>query len=154
MKPFSGTLAGRVPSDEDTGYNLAVRRKGCDVPIYEYRCLDNGHRFEVFQSMSDDAISVCEVCGAAAQRVLFAPAIHFKGTGFHNTDYGTKKRPQSGDAGNASNGGNSDSPASSDSAPSTSPSTSSDSGTSTSGADAPKVKEPAPKETAAKTAEA
>ena len=119
------------------------------MPIYEYRCLDNGHRFEVFQSMSDDAISVCEVCGAAAQRVLFAPAIHFKGSGFHNTDYGTKKRPQSGDAGNASNGGSNDSSTKSDSATSTS----SDSGASTNGGDAPKAKEAAPKDTATKTAD-
>jgi putative FmdB family regulatory protein len=62
------------------------------VPVYEYRC-NKGHEFEVVQRMSDDALTACEVCGAAAQRVLYAPAIHFKGTGFHNTDYGTRSRP-------------------------------------------------------------
>lgn len=68
------------------------------MPFYEYRCNECGHRFEVLQRMSDDPITVCENCGAeAAQRVLFAPAIHFKGTGFHNTDYGTKRRPVGGD---------------------------------------------------------
>lgn len=63
------------------------------MPVYEYRC-EEGHEFEVIQRMSDDALTVCEVCGSPAQRVLYAPAIHFKGTGFHNTDYGTKNRPR------------------------------------------------------------
>jgi putative FmdB family regulatory protein len=67
------------------------------VPFYEYRCKNCGHSFEVLQRMSDDPITVCENCGAEeAQRVLFAPAIHFKGSGFHNTDYGTKRRPVGG----------------------------------------------------------
>jgi len=61
------------------------------MPIYEYRC-DRGHTFEVIQRMSDDALDACEVCEAPAVRVLHAPAVHFKGSGFYNTDYGTKKR--------------------------------------------------------------
>jgi putative FmdB family regulatory protein len=61
------------------------------VPVYDYRC-EKGHRFEVVQSMSDTPLKKCEECGAPAQRVLHAPAIHFKGSGFHNTDYGTKNR--------------------------------------------------------------
>jgi putative FmdB family regulatory protein len=61
------------------------------MPIYEYRC-DKGHTFEVLQRMSDDALDMCEVCEAPATRVLHAPAVHFKGSGFYNTDYGTKKR--------------------------------------------------------------
>ena len=61
------------------------------MPVYEYRC-DEGHAFEIVQRMSDEALTKCDVCGSPARRVLFAPAIHFKGTGFHNTDYGTRKR--------------------------------------------------------------
>lgn len=68
------------------------------VPVYVYECQKNGHQFEVAQKMSDDPITKCEVCGSKVQRLLFAPAIHFKGTGFHNTDYGTKKRPKEGPA--------------------------------------------------------
>jgi len=60
------------------------------MPIYEYRC-DNGHLFEVMQSMSEDALTECVECGAPVQKVLHSPAIHFKGSGFHNTDYGTRK---------------------------------------------------------------
>jgi putative FmdB family regulatory protein len=73
------------------------------VPIYQYRCV-NGHEFEVMQRMSDDALDTCEVCGETASRVLFAPAIHFKGSGFHNTDYGTRRRPVSEDGGGSGGG--------------------------------------------------
>ncbi|MDX6554395.1 MAG: hypothetical protein QOD86_590 [Miltoncostaeaceae bacterium] len=69
------------------------------MPIYEYRCSDCGHQFEVSQRMTDDALTECPVCQGQVQKMLFAPAIHFKGTGFHNTDYGTRKRPVGGDGG-------------------------------------------------------
>lgn len=74
------------------------------MPIYQYRCV-KGHEFEVMQRMSDDALDTCEVCGAVASRVLFAPAIHFKGSGFHNTDYGTRRRPVSEDGGSGGSSG-------------------------------------------------
>jgi putative FmdB family regulatory protein len=60
------------------------------MPIYEYKC-ENGHVFDVIQRMSDEPLRECEECGAPASRVLTPPAIHFKGSGFHNTDYGTKR---------------------------------------------------------------
>ena len=69
------------------------------MPTYVYRCRDCDHYFEVVQSMSDDPVTVCEACGSEVTRVMFAPAIHFKGSGFHNTDYGTKRRPVGGDGG-------------------------------------------------------
>jgi putative FmdB family regulatory protein len=61
------------------------------MPIYEYRC-KKGHQFEVMQRISDDAVTKCEVCGAPVQRVFHPIAVHFKGSGFYNTDYGTRKR--------------------------------------------------------------
>ena len=61
------------------------------MPIYEYRC-DNGHTFEVMQRMSDDPLTECSQCGAPVQRVFHPVAIHFKGSGFYNTDYGKRKR--------------------------------------------------------------
>jgi putative FmdB family regulatory protein len=60
------------------------------MPIYEYKCA-NGHVFDVIQRMSDEPLSECQDCGAPAERVLHPVAIHFKGSGFHNTDYGKKK---------------------------------------------------------------
>lgn len=63
------------------------------MPIYEYRCPDCQHQFEALQSMSADPIRECPECGSdKVARVLHAPAIHFKGSGFYNTDYGTRKR--------------------------------------------------------------
>jgi putative FmdB family regulatory protein len=61
------------------------------MPIYEYRC-KKGHTFDHRQGFNDDPVEVCEVCGAPASRVFRAPAVHFKGSGFYNTDYGTRKR--------------------------------------------------------------
>ena len=60
------------------------------VPIYEYKC-DNGHVFDVIQRMTDEALDKCQECGASAARVLHSPAVHFKSSGFYNTDYGKKK---------------------------------------------------------------
>ncbi|MGH2850965.1 MAG: FmdB family zinc ribbon protein [Solirubrobacteraceae bacterium] len=61
------------------------------MPTYEYRCT-KGHTFEAVQSISDEPLTKCEVCGRPVVRVLHSPAVHFKGSGFYNTDYGTKKR--------------------------------------------------------------
>ena len=56
------------------------------MPIYEYRC-ENDHLFEVIQSMSADPVTACEECGAPVERVFHPIAVHFKGSGFYNTDY-------------------------------------------------------------------
>jgi putative FmdB family regulatory protein len=62
------------------------------MPIYEYRCI-NGHTFEVMQPISaGPTITACETCSAPVERVFHPIAVHFKGSGFYNTDYGTKKR--------------------------------------------------------------
>src|SRR5581483_6962782 len=60
-------------------------------PIYEYKC-KKGHVFDVMQSVNDDPVTKCEVCGSPVQRVFHPPSVHFKGSGFYNTDYGTRKR--------------------------------------------------------------
>ena len=75
------------------------------MPIYEYRC-ENGHLFEVMQKITDDPVTECETCGAPVQRVFHPIAVHFKGSGFYNTDYGTAKRKREGEK---SEGGGSDS---------------------------------------------
>jgi putative FmdB family regulatory protein len=62
------------------------------MPTYEYRCPE-GHTFELFQRMSDPRPDACEVCGAGpVERLLSAPAVHFKGSGFYSTDYGKGKK--------------------------------------------------------------
>jgi putative FmdB family regulatory protein len=61
------------------------------MPIYEYRC-ERGHVFEVMQKMTDDPVLSCARCEAPVQRVFHPVAVHFKGKGFYNTDYGTRRR--------------------------------------------------------------
>ena len=61
------------------------------MPIYEFRC-ENGHLFEVMQKITEPPLTECNECGAAVVKVLHSPAVHFKGSGFYNTDYGTSKR--------------------------------------------------------------
>ena len=80
------------------------------MPIYEYKC-ENGHVFDVIQKFTDEALTECQECGAPAVRVLHSPAIHFKGSGFHNTDYGKGKAT----AAASSDGGNGSSQASGES---------------------------------------
>jgi predicted nucleic acid-binding Zn ribbon protein len=61
------------------------------MPIYEYRRPD-GTTFEIQQSFSEDTLKVDPDTGVPVERVLHAPAVHFKGKGFYNTDYGTRRR--------------------------------------------------------------
>jgi putative FmdB family regulatory protein len=61
------------------------------MPIYEYRC-ERGHTFEVMQRMTDDPLTVCDEHGTPVQRVFRPVAVHFKGSGFYNTDYGKNKK--------------------------------------------------------------
>ncbi|MER3422024.1 MAG: hypothetical protein C4293_01115 [Nitrospiraceae bacterium] len=60
------------------------------MPIYEYLCSSCEHRFEVKQKFSDPPISGCIHCGEAVTKVISAPAIMFKGSGWYITDYSDK----------------------------------------------------------------
>ena len=97
------------------------------MPIYEYKC-DNGHVFDVIQKMSDAPLTECQECGAPAERVLHPVAVHFKGSGFYNTDYGKKK---AGGGNGASSEGSKDSKSSESSSSSSSDSKSSEAAAST-----------------------
>jgi putative FmdB family regulatory protein len=97
------------------------------MPIYEYRC-DRGHTFEVMQRMTDDPLTSCSTCEAPVQRVFHPVAVHFKGSGFYNTDYGKKK----GGGSSSSESSSSDSGSKSESKDSSSPSKESKSSSSSS----------------------
>jgi putative FmdB family regulatory protein len=88
------------------------------MPIYEYRC-ENGDTFEVMQSMTDDPVQICTVCGAPVQRVFHPVAVHFKGKGFYNTDYGTRRRAREMERSGKEGGSSDAKPAASDSGSST-----------------------------------
>jgi putative FmdB family regulatory protein len=99
------------------------------MPIYEYRC-DQGHTFEVMQRMTDDPLTSCSTCEAPVQRVFHPVAVHFKGSGFYNTDYGKKKgagasSSETGKSDSDSKSGSKDSSSSKDSKSSSSSSSSS-----------------------------
>jgi predicted nucleic acid-binding Zn ribbon protein len=64
---------------------------GSSVPFYEYRRPD-GTILEVMQKMTDPPLTEDPETGVPLQRVFHPIAVHFKGKGFYNTDYGTKKR--------------------------------------------------------------
>ncbi|MBJ7355656.1 MAG: zinc ribbon domain-containing protein [Thermoleophilaceae bacterium] len=68
------------------------------MPIYEYRRAD-GSTFEVIQKFTDDPLTKDPETGKPVERVYSAPAIHFKGSGFHNTDYGSSRRAKAGSGG-------------------------------------------------------
>jgi putative FmdB family regulatory protein len=105
------------------------------VPIYEYKC-ENGHVFDVMQKMADEPLADCIECGAPAARVLTAPAVHFKGSGFYNTDYGKRKGGANGASGEGGGeGGGSESKSSDSGSSSTGSSASESKSTASSAAD-------------------
>ncbi len=64
------------------------------MPTYEYVCRQCGHRFEIWQHMTDDPLTVCPECGAEIHRVLYPAGIVFKGSGFYKTEYGSSGRSE------------------------------------------------------------
>ncbi len=57
------------------------------MPRYDYHCPACDNTFELTQSFDSEPAADCPVCGHASRRLISHPAIHFKGSGFHNTDY-------------------------------------------------------------------
>ena len=57
------------------------------MPTYEYACSTCHHRFEAWQKMSDEPLTICPECGAHIRRVLYPAGIVFKGSGFYKTDH-------------------------------------------------------------------
>lgn len=73
------------------------------MPLYEFRCESCGWTMETIQAFSDPIPGKCEACGGALKKLLSAPAVQFKGSGFYLTDYGrsgssARSEAKSGDA--------------------------------------------------------
>jgi putative FmdB family regulatory protein len=65
------------------------------MPLYEYECLKCGTRFEQIQKFSDPPLTKHDGCGGKVRKLLSAPAIQFKGTGWYITDYARAGRTDS-----------------------------------------------------------
>ena len=82
------------------------------MPLYEYECSACGRRFELIQRFADPPAEACVACGKGpVHKLLSAPAVHFKGTGWYVTDYAKKSGAAAvktdagpGDAGKAESG--------------------------------------------------
>ncbi|HEX5308728.1 MAG TPA: FmdB family zinc ribbon protein [Solirubrobacteraceae bacterium] len=120
------------------------------MPIYEYRRPD-GSTFELVQSFSDEPLTADPETGDPVQRVLHAPAVHFKGKGFYNTDYGTRKRQREGSSA-GDNGSTASDKGASDKGASESSASDSSAGKSDTSAKEPSAGKPADKPAAAPAA--
>jgi putative FmdB family regulatory protein len=107
------------------------------MPIYEYKRPD-GTTFELQQAFSEDPLTEDPHTGVPVERVLHAPAVHFKGKGFYNTDYGTRKRQRE-------NAASADSSSSGDSGSSETKSSDSSSASDSTSKSEPKKSESGPK---------
>ncbi|HEY5610874.1 MAG TPA: FmdB family zinc ribbon protein [Thermoanaerobaculia bacterium] len=60
------------------------------MPLYEYECSQCRERLEAIQRFTEDPYTICPHCGGALRKMASAPAIQFKGSGFHINDYAKK----------------------------------------------------------------
>jgi putative FmdB family regulatory protein len=66
------------------------------MPTYEYECKTCGYRFDAFQSMQDDPLTICPECGKEIRRLIFGGfGTIFKGSGFYVNDKGGSKAANS-----------------------------------------------------------
>jgi len=109
------------------------------VPLYEYQCKKCKHKFEKIQKFSDQPVRKCPECGSPVEKIMHAPAVQFKGSGWYVTDYAKKSSSP------GSSGGDSGSKDKTDDKPKTD--SSKDSSTKESSSKAGSSKESSPKET-------
>jgi len=61
------------------------------MPIYEYQCQNCGRIEEVFQKVSEPALSTCPECRGTLDKLISQSSFHLKGSGWYVTDYGGSK---------------------------------------------------------------
>lgn len=100
------------------------------MPLHEYRCETCDRTFELIQGFSEPPLTLCDQCGGPLKRLLSAPAVQFKGSGWYVSDYGksgsagaapkdaSKGTPkESGDSGSSGPGKETPAPSGGDSSP-------------------------------------
>ncbi|MFR9752999.1 FmdB family zinc ribbon protein [Nocardia sp. 004] len=83
------------------------------MPTYSYACTQCGNRFDIVQSFTDEALSVCSECSGKLRKLFNSVGIVFKGSGFYRTDSrgssATASEPAKSDSGATSDSGSSSS---------------------------------------------
>ncbi|MFC5339058.1 FmdB family zinc ribbon protein [Leucobacter denitrificans] len=72
------------------------------MPTYAYRCADCEHSFDIYQSFSDEALSVCPECEGQLRKVFGSLGVSFKGSGFYRTDSQSNSGSSSSSSGSSS----------------------------------------------------
>ena len=105
------------------------------MPTYVYKCVENGHDFDLVQKFSDEPGADCPECGSASTRQVTVPTVIYKGSGFYTTDYGSGRPSKNGKSASekSESGSDSDSGSKSESKSSSSSSSSSSSDSSSKG---------------------
>ncbi|WP_433199083.1 FmdB family zinc ribbon protein [Nocardia sp. CA-107356] len=87
------------------------------MPTYSYACTQCDNRFDIVQSFTDEALSVCAECSGKLRKLFNSVGIVFKGSGFYRTDSRggatTASEPAKSDSGSSSSASSSDSGSSS-----------------------------------------
>ena len=65
------------------------------MPLYEYKCKECNHQFDIIQKFSDDPLEVCPECNGPLKKLIHSPSISFKGGGFYVNDSKSKKTKSS-----------------------------------------------------------
>lgn len=68
------------------------------MPTYSYRCTQCSTAFDIHQSFTDDALTLCDTCGGTLRKVFSPVGIAFKGSGFYRTDSAAASAPKGGDS--------------------------------------------------------
>ena len=97
------------------------------MPTYSYRCTEFGNAFDIHQAFTDDALTVCDVCGGRLRKLFNTIGVTFNGSGFYRTDSRSEGKGGAGGSG-SSGSGSSGSDASSGSSSSSSSASASSSG--------------------------
>lgn len=64
------------------------------MPLYEYKCSECGFIFEVLQKVNEQPKNKCPKCGGSVKKVISAPTLQFKGSGWYITDYAQKEKQE------------------------------------------------------------
>jgi putative FmdB family regulatory protein len=75
---------------------VSASDREASVPTYQYACTECGHRFEAFQSFTDDALTECPACTGRLRKVFNSVGVVFKGAGFYRTDSREAAKPKDG----------------------------------------------------------